>query len=300
MMHTLPSPRAYSLGQSRRYCTRLVHRSGSNFTFAFHLLPREQALAMEALYAFLRLTDDLADEPGPVEVKAQKLSAWRELLQRTVEGESLHPIQPALRRLLQDFGLPVELLHKAIHGVGMDLEPTPLRTFAELYRYCYHVASVVGLACIHVWGYRDQAAQRYAEATGIAFQLTNILRDLGEDLRRGRVYLPQEELAQFDCGADCWGKPEAVDRFHDLMRFQVARAHGYYDQGRILIELLPPPGQALYQVMFRTYRGLLAKIVERNYDVFSERVRLRRRQKLRFLLGALPVRWGWHSSLLRI
>src|SRR5205823_2536670 len=140
---------------------------------------------------------------------------------------------------------------------------------------CYRVASVVGLSCIHIWGFADEKAKAHAESAGIAFQLTNILRDLGEDAARGRIYLPAEDLNRFGYAENQLAKGERNDNFRALMRFQIERARQYYDASRQLGEMLSPPGRAVFQVMSRTYRGLLETIVERNCDVFSQRVRLK-------------------------
>src|SRR5262249_36067571 len=152
--------------------------------------------------------------------------------------------------------------------------------FAELRLYCYRVASAVGLACIHIWGCRDERARAFAEDAGYAFQLTNILRDLGEDAGRGRVYLPHDELARFGYDAGRLARGERDDNFRALMRFQVERARGYYDASWPLVPLLPPAGRAVFLVMARTYRGLLELIEQRDYDVFSSRVRLSTWRKL--------------------
>jgi phytoene synthase len=178
----------------------------------------------------------------------------------------------------------------------MDLFHNSYATFAELYRYCYRVASAVGLACIHIWGFADERAKTCAESAGIAFQLTNILRDLREDAARGRVYLPQEELLRFGYRSEQLHAGERDDRFRALMRFQVARARQYYDAARPLAAFLPPPGRAVFQVMIRTYRGLLDAIEARDYDVFSGRVSLSRWRKLSLVVQAVPTRLGVSGS----
>src|SRR5262245_23435852 len=156
----------------------------------------------------------------------------------------------------------------------MDLEPTCYHTFAELRNYCWHVASVVGLSCIHVWGFHGADATRFAEDAGIAFQLTNILRDLGEDAARGRVYLPAEDLAAFGYDADRLRLGVCDAAFRELMRFEVARARAHYESGWRLVPRLSPVGQAVFLMMARTYRGLLHEIERRDYDVFQCRVRV--------------------------
>jgi phytoene synthase len=155
------------------------------------------------------------------------------------------------------------------------------------------VASAVGLACIHIWGFADARALVYAESAGIAFQLTNILRDLGEDAARGRVYVPQEDLLRFGYRMEQLHAGERDEQFRGLMRFQVTRARQYYDAARPLSALLPAPGRAVFQVMIRTYRGLLDAIEERDYDVFRSRVSLSRWRKLSLVMQAVPTRLGW-------
>jgi phytoene synthase len=287
----IAGPRA--LARSFAYCERLARRAAGNFYPAFRLLPGDQRRAMCALYAFMRVADDLADAPGDAASRRGPLEAWRRQLGGALAGDYRHPLHPALHHTVTCYGIPRAYLDAVLDGVGMDLDTHRYATFADLYPYCYRVASAVGLCCIHVWGFADDAAVPYAEAAGVAFQLTNILRDLGEDAGRGRVYLPQEDLDRFGYGADdlCAGRRD--DRFRALMRFEVGRARAYYDAASGLGRLLSPPGRAVYLMMSRTYRGLLDAIERRDYDVFSGRVRLGRFHKLWLAARALPVRWGW-------
>ena len=285
----LPLP----LASSYAYCERLARREAGNFYHAFRLLPRQQRRAMCALYAFLRVADDLADGPGTAADKRGPLLAWRKQLPQALAGIYRHRLHPAFHHTVKSYGIPCDYLKAVLDGVGMDLEPVRYETFAELYRYCYRVASAVGLACIHVWGFTDERAKEYAEAAGIAFQLTNILRDLGEDAARGRVYLPAEDLRRFGYREEQLRRGERGDPFRELMRFEVGRARGYYDAAAPLAGLLRPAGRAVFQVMLGTYRGLLEVIERRDYDVFSDRVRLSRWRKLWLAARALPVRWGW-------
>jgi 15-cis-phytoene synthase len=281
-----------SLADSQAYCEELARRQAGNFYHAFRLLPRSQRRAMCALYAFMRVTDDLTDEPGDVAAKRAALEGWRRQFHQALAGHSSHPLHPAFRHAVTTHGIPGEYLQAVLDGVAMDLEPCRYDTFAELYRYCYHVASAVGLCCIHIWGFSGDKAREYAEAAGIAFQLTNILRDLGEDAARGRVYLPAEDLERFGYRPEQLRRGERTEAFRALMRFEAERARGYYEAARPLAGLLPPPGRAVFQVMSRTYRALLEAIVRRDYDVFSRRVRVSTWRKLWFVAGALPVRWG--------
>ena len=278
---------------SYAYCERLARRQAGNFYHAFRLLPPDQRRALCALYAFLRIADDLTDGPGPAAAKRLPLEGWRAQLHAALAGAYRHPIHPALHHAVTHFRVPPQYLEAVLDGVAMDLDTDRYDTFADLYRYCYRVASAVGLACLHVWGNASERARQHAEAAGIAFQLTNILRDLGEDAARGRVYLPREDLERFGYRAEHLGRGVRDERFRALMRFEVDRANAYYDAAGPLADLLPRAGRAVFLVMQRTYRGLLDRIVRRDYDVFSSRVRLSRLHKLWLAARALPVRWGW-------
>jgi phytoene synthase len=289
MIGTRRSP---SLHESYRICEQISRTRAGNFYPAFRVLPRPQKRAMCALYAFLRIADDLSDEAGPLEDKRRALADWRTGLRAALQGEYRHPIHAALQHTTTSFAIPPHYLEAAIDGVEMDLVADRYGTFGELRTYCYHVASVVGLACIHIWGFTDPRAEIYAEQAGIAFQLTNILRDLGEDAARGRVYLPEEDLRRFGYAAEELRRGRRSDPFRELMRFQVERTRTYYRQSQPLAGLLRPPGRAVFLMMARTYEALLDAIERRDYDVFSQRVSLSRWHKLWLALRALPVRYG--------
>jgi len=282
-----------NLAASHAYCEQLAHRQAGNFYHAFRLLPTDQRRAMCALYSFMRVADDLTDEAGPTEEKRTALESWRRQLREALAGCYSHPLHAAFHHTVERYGIPPIYLEAVLDGVGMDLDTERYETFADLYRYCYRVASAVGLACIHIWGCSAPRAAPLAEAAGIAFQLTNILRDLGEDAARGRVYLPREDLLRFGYSEEQLGRGVRDDHFTELMRFQVTRANSYYDAALPLAELLQPPGRAVFLVMLRTYRGLLDEIVRRHYDVFSTRVRLSRLRKLWLAARVLPLCWGW-------
>ena len=268
------------MARSHAYCEGLARREAGNFYHAFRLLPIDQRRAMSALYSFLRVADDLADGPGPAEEKRGPLADWRRRLDEALEGVYSHPLHPAFHHAVRRFGVPPEYLHAVLDGVEMDLAVARYDAFADLYPYCYRVASAVGLACIHIWGFTGDKARAYAEAAGVAFQLTNILRDLGEDAGRGRVYLPREDLERFGYGEDALRAGVRDDRFRALMRFEADRAAAYYRAAEPLAPLLRPAGRAVFLTMLRTYRGLLDAIVRRDYDVFGGRVRLGRLHKL--------------------
>jgi phytoene synthase len=246
---------------------------------------------MYALYAFMRATDDLADEAGEIEAKRAELARWRAALIAALAGTYSHHLHAALHHTVRTFGVDPRHLFAVIDGVEADLTPVRFETFADLYPYCYRVASAVGLACIPIWGTTTSGAEKPAEAAGIAFQLTNILRDLSEDLARGRVYLPQDELTRFSCPPEAWH--DRGQAFRELMRFQADRAWQFYRESESLTAFLTPPGRAIFGMMAGTYRALLNAIEGRGFDVFSRRVRVSRWRKAGILLQAWPVRWGW-------
>ena len=274
---------------SLSYCRRLARRARSSFPLAFRVLPPAKRDAMTALYAFLRVTDDLADEPGDLAAKRVALQSWRTRLDAALCGDYTHRVHAALHRAVQRYSIPAVYLHAVLDGVEADLVPAPFANCAELYPYCYRVASAVGLACLAIWGTRGDATAA-AEAAGIAFQLTNILRDLGEDRANGRVYLPQDDLARFECPPETWRADNP--RFVAMMRFQTERARSFYAKSRALDDLLSPDGRAVFGIMAGVYENLLTKIERRGYDVFAERVRVNRLVKLRLLAAAWPTKWG--------
>jgi 15-cis-phytoene synthase len=282
-----------TLARSYSYCERVARREAGNFYLAFRVLPRAQRLAMCALYAFLRIADDLSDGPQPLAEKRRLVDAWRQRWLAARDGKYSHRLHAAFHDTVTTYHIPDEYVQAVLDGVSMDLDPAPYETFADLYPYCYRVASAVGLACIHIWGFDGEEAKTYAEAAGIAFQMTNILRDLREDAERGRIYLPREDLRRFGYREEQLNRGERDAAFRALMRFEVERARGFYDAARPLVQLLRPAGRAVFLVMSRTYRGLLETIERRDYDVFTSRVRLSRWRKAWLALRAMPVRWGW-------
>lgn len=284
-----------SLARSYAHCEHLTRRSASNFFHAFRVLPNGQRRAMCALYAFLRISDDLADGPGTSPEKHALLTDWRRRLDDALHGNFSHPLHEALQHSVAVYHIPRQYLDDVLDGVVMDLDIVRYDTFDDLYHYCYRVASAVGLACIHIWGFQGEKAKAYAESAGIAFQLTNILRDLREDAERGRVYLPREDLERFGYGEDQLRRGERNENFRALMRFETERARFHYNAACPLSKCLSPVGRSVFLVMTNTYRSLLDLIEERDFDVFSSRPRLSSWRKLAFLLRALPVRWGLAS-----
>ena len=268
-----------TLSASYDYCTRLARRSASSFILSFWMLPRAKRRAMSALYAFLRTADDIGDGPGLLPDRERDLAAFRAELESALQGQSSGPLFPALADTVRRFEIPPEFLFAALDGVEMDLRCREYRTFADLADYCHHVASVVGFACLHIWGFSDERAFIPGEKCGLAFQLTNILRDLAEDAARGRCYLPQEELERFGYSWDELRRGEMNESFRALMRFQVERAEEFYREARELERFLDRDGRGVLGVMFETYHALLAEIRARDGDVFTSRVRLPRHKK---------------------
>ena len=279
------------MNPSYRYCHTLTRRTAVNFYPAFLVLPRRERRAMEALYAFLRVSDDLADEPGPTDEKLMRTQQWRAALDAALDGRPSHPSHPAIVDTVRRCGIPLRYLHDVLDGVESDLRPVAIQTFDELHAYCYRVAGAVGLACIHVWGFVGDRAAEFAESAGIAFQITNILRDLGEDRANGRIYLPSDDCVRFGSAPESWREDDPA--FREMMAFQVARARTFYATGRRLLPLLSPAGRAIFGAMAATYEGLLNEIEFRGYDVFRERVRVPRWKRIAFLSRAFSVRWGW-------
>jgi phytoene synthase len=226
------------------------------------------------LYAFSRKTDDLGDSDEPVETRRRALADWRASLERALTGQFEDPIWPALMDTVQKFSIRRELLFAIVDGVEMDLEPCRYESFEDLRRYCYHVASAVGLACIQIWGFRHERACELAEQCGLALQMTNILRDLKEDASRDRIYLPLEDLRRFGYAAEELKRGVQDERFRALMRFEIERTERLYEQSEGILPHLEADGRRACAAMLTTYRALLGEIKRRDGDVFSRPVRL--------------------------
>jgi phytoene synthase len=280
--------------ESYRFCGTVARREARNFYYAFWLLPRSQRRSMCALYAFLRHTDDLADEPGSVAEKGRALDAWRRALDAALAGDGhAWPGLPALADTVARYAIPARWLHEVIEGVSMDVQPRGFATFAELADYCHHVASVVGLSCLSIWGYRSEGgqAERLAERCGIALQLTNILRDVRDDARNGRVYLPRDDLARFGVvPEELAGAGRPGESVRALLAFEAQRAYEYYDDARGLIPLVDPVGRPVLRTIVGIYRALLDEIARRDYNVLRGRVSLPAWRKLAIALRALTGR----------
>jgi 15-cis-phytoene synthase len=276
-------------------CRRVARESASNFYYAFFMLPPAKRDALCALYAFMRLVDDVSDTVGSDVDKRGGLARWRAALDAAVAGDVAgHPILPAFADTINRFQIPPRYFHDLISGAEMDLTVGNYTTFERLREYCYRVAGTVGLTCLHVFGFDDPHAPDLAEKLGIAFQLTNILRDVPKDYEIGRVYLPQEDLDRFSVAPANLGTGPLTPALRDLFAFEAARARDFYREGVQLIPLVHSDARAALWALARIYSGLLNRIDARDYDVFSERVRLTTPEKAGILLRA---RFGWYSQL---
>ncbi len=297
-----------------RYCREVARREAKNFYWAFRVLPRPKSDAMCAVYAFMRRADDIADdESKPMEARRDAMAAWLEAWRasRVSAANSSSPrsnddpIFRALAHTQQRFNIPDDLLEELVAGTTMDLKPCSLdsgavqtyATFDDLYRYCYLVASVVGLVCIRIFGYTDPRAEKFAEETGVAFQLTNILRDVQEDIERNRVYLPLDLLDEFGESVDDLRSLAAgramTERERAMLATLAIRAEKYYCSAHKLLPLLDRDSRAAMWVLATIYHRLLSRIAVRRMEVFRERVALSTAEKLAVLLrGATMAAWN--------
>ena len=278
-------------------CNRIARASHSSFYYAFFGLRREKRNALCALYAFMRLIDDVSDEPGDLESKRQGLARWRGMLDDAVDGRTAgHAVLPALADTIARFEIPTRYFHDLILGAEMDLTVATYATFDRLSEYCYRVAGTVGLTCIHVFGFSDPKAPDLAERLGLAFQLTNIIRDVGSDYAIGRVYLPQEDLDRFGISAAELGGP-VTPKLQLLLKFEADRAWQMYAEGAPLVKKINADSRATLWALVRTYSTLLARIEERDFDVFRSRISTSSAEKIQFLLTAGMTGW-WKKDAL--
>ena len=278
-----------TLEESYRFCRKVARERAKNFYYSFLLLEKPQRDAMCAIYAFMRQCDDLSDEPVSQDKTKleQSIRLWRVHLDRALRGDLPDdPIWPAFYDTVQRYKIPHRFFHEMIDGITSDIEPQQMQTFHDLYRYCYHVASVVGLTVIHIFGFRSVRALLLAEKCGIAFQLTNILRDVREDAQAGRVYLPAEDLKRFDVSVDHLRSGREDERFRELMRFEAARARECYAESEPLLEFIDPKSRRSLWALREIYLRLLKKIERANYNVLRDRVAVSKPAKVTLLLRA--------------
>ncbi len=262
------------------HCGTITRREARNFYYAFLTLPKKQRQAVYAAYAFSREADDIADGNAPPQDKAQALALLRQRLRKAFRGEPDGPILMALADASSMYGIPEQYFHHILDGVEMDVATRRYETFDDLRSYCYRVASAVGLISIHVFGYHGEEAKSYAVDFGLAMQLTNILRDLREDIDRDRVYLPQVELRRFGYSEEKLRAGVVDASFNALMRFQVDRTRGYFASGERLLPLLHPRSRPCAMGLWQLYSRLLDRIESRGFDVFTERISLPTCEKL--------------------
>lgn len=297
-VHSSPQflPTESQLHMAYSVCRGITRSQAKNFYYGFLVLPKRKRQALCAVYAFMRRCDDIADDPSlSSHERRQRLDAWVDKFHSAQTGYPTDdPILLALTDAQRRFHIPLGLLDALAFGTSMDAEENPdaphasglqvqYRSFQDLERYCYHVASVVGLVCIRIFGYKDPAAEPLAERCGLAFQLTNIIRDVKEDAALGRIYLPQEDLEQFGVSAaELTSRPD-IARVRPLLELQAHRAFENYRSGDELLHLISEDSQPALWVLVTIYRSLLEKIVRLNFDVFSRKVSLTTREKLTIL-----------------
>jgi phytoene synthase len=272
-------------------CRAIARKKAKNFYYAFIALPASKRDAICAVYAFMRQADDLSDDESmPIPERRVKLDQWLSTWhQAQADGSSSDLVFVALLDAQRRFTIPSQLLDQLVQGTATDLEPrfNAYATFADLYRYCYLVASVVGLVCIRIFGYLDPRAEKLAEETGVAFQLTNILRDVREDAQRGRLYLPLEDFER--CGVNASSMSgvsngqQLTPQQRQVLAIQAERAGQFYKSAEALLPLISPDSRAAMWVLVTIYHRLLRHIEQRNFDVFSARIGVPAYEKLSIL-----------------
>jgi len=300
-----------TLAESYETCHRIARASHSNFYYAFFLLPKPKRDALAALYAFMRLVDDVSDEEQGLLAKQRGLAKWRAAFDEAVTGHSQvfdgtaamplpseasygeAEVLPALVDTMERYKMPARYLHDLISGAEMDLTVQAYPTFDRLREYCYRVAGTVGLTCTHVFGFRDARALDLAERLGLAFQLTNIIRDVHEDYKLGRVYLPEEDLQRYGVSPEDFAHSEATLGVRELLRFESERAWQLYQEGSALLALIDPDSRGALWLLVHTYSALLGRIESLDFAVFGERIRLSKAEKMMFIAQA---RFGRHTE----
>jgi 15-cis-phytoene synthase len=299
------SPTASQLVVAYSVCRSITRSAAKNFYYAFLVLPAAKRQALCAVYAYMRRCDDIADDfTVPAYERRQKLEAWLDAFHRSESGHPTDdPVLLALTDTQRRYKIPVELLDQLAYGTGMDIQDNAAatslgaeelrvlyRSFSDLRQYCYRVASVVGLVCIRIFGYRDPAAEALAENLGLAFQLTNIIRDVREDAEMGRIYLPAEDLERFKIAPADVRQAAIPERLRWLLAAEADRAREYYTSAQDLLPLIDEDSQPALWVLVTIYRRLLEKITDRKYDVFGKKISLTVREKVVILGKGLVKR----------
>ena len=263
-----------------QYCQEKAARSGSSFYYSFLFLPPEKRRAITALYAFCREVDDVVDECTDTDLATTKLAWWSNEISELFHGSAQHPVTRALSPAVKTFDLPESGFHEIISGMAMDLSQNRYANFEDLKLYCHRVAGVVGLMAAEIFGRTRVDTREYAENLGIAFQLTNIIRDVGEDARRGRIYIPADELKEFDVNADDILQQRSSSQFKNLVRFQLQRARDFYARAFAALPDADRSAQRPGLVMAGIYQSLLKDIESRQVDVLATRASMSPIRKL--------------------
>ena len=271
---------ASEIETSAKLCRDITRRSATSFYYAFKTLPRKKARAFEIIYAFMRISDDLSDDESVTD-RLASLEEWREHLTQALGGNTqTHPIMPALVDVVEEFSIPHEYLHELIDGTVQDLSVTRFEDFEALFDYCYKVASIVGLVSLRLFCLKDPQESNWRKAESLAidcgqgFQLTNILRDIKEDLERDRIYLPQVDLNRFNISESDLKAHIYDDRFLAFMKFQCDRAEDYYRKSEELLSMVERDARPCLATMRGIYHGILTRIVAAKYDIWSKRARV--------------------------
>jgi squalene synthase HpnC len=304
-------PSRKAVADSYNECHRIARSARSNFYPAFFLLPKSKRDGIVALYAFMRLIDDVSDQGADLAAKQLGLAKWRASLDEAItgqdqvfDGNAVKPLPgefmygerevlPALADTVERYKMPSRYLHDLISGAEMDLTIRDYPSFERLKEYCYRVAGTVGLTCTHIFGFRDPGALELAEKLGLAFQLTNIIRDVHEDFALGRVYLPEEDLLHFGVSKEDLGRKEGTLGVHEILKFEAERAWKLYEEGAQLLELIDEDSRGTLWLLVHTYSALLARIESLDFAVFGKRVRLSKTEKMKLMTKA---RFGRHTK----
>ena len=270
----------------RDIAKEIAKKSKSSFYYAFNLLPAEQRDAMNTVYAFCRQTDDIVDEGTTSDnIKHDKLRKWRIELEKSLDGQSDYQLINKLSKTIQNFNIPLEPFYDLIKGMEMDLQKKRYLTFNDLQTYCYNVASTVGLMCIEIFGYRHPSAKDFAINLGIALQLTNILRDVKKDAEKGRIYLPKEDLEKFNYHESDVFNNTYNDNFQRMMEYQVERAREYFNAATACLNREDKKAMFAARAMQHIYSRMLNKIVDADYNVYQNKIKISTFKKVGISLG---------------
>lgn len=274
-----------ALQTSYAHSRQIARSRAKNFYYSFVLLDRQRRNSLCAIYAFMRHCDDLSDEPGAT---VAALEAWRQqMVEALAHRYAENPIWPGFADTVERYRIPHQYLHDMIDGVSSDLVRNRVESFEELYRYCYRVASVAGLCVVHIFGFREPRALALAEKCGIAFQLTNILRDIGEDYELGRIYLPRQDRERFGVSEASLGASAVAEPLRALLADYATRARAYFTESRPLLDLVDPSCRSSLWALIEIYSRLLDRIVASRYEVLGHRIRLSNLEKSRIVAKAL-------------